>query len=123
MIADRDAELPVLSLRAHGDRRSRRSVLDRVADEIAERLAQPPAIGGHRHRLRRCIEREPLLSLLGQDLVVRDDLAEERPHVEVLGLERDRALLEARHLEQVLGELLEPAHVPLGALGQLALAG
>ena len=55
--------------------------------------------------------------------MVGDDLAEEDAHVQLLRFERDGALLEARHLEQILGELLEAPHVPLGALGKLALAG
>src|SRR6185503_12211569 len=56
------------------------------------------------------------------DLVVGDDLGEQRAHVEVLGLERHGALLEPRHLEQVLRELLESQHVALGALGELTLS-
>src|SRR5687768_16795756 len=60
VIAHGDTEQTVLPLGAHRDRRPARCVLDRVAYEIAESLAQPAAVRRDRHRVRWRVEREPL---------------------------------------------------------------
>ena len=66
---------------------------------------------------------EQLLTAVGEWPVIIDDLAYERAAVDLNAFERDGAVLDARHLEQILRELLEPPHVAIGPLRKAALLG
>ena len=108
-------------MRGGEDRRSHGRVADRVGDDVRERLLHAAPVGDHSQRIRIDIERDPLAALLGEDRVIRDDIAHERDRVDLLPVEGDLAFLEARHLEELGGELLEALHVALRALRELAL--
>ena len=121
MVTHFDAKRVTLSVRRNENRRAVRRVPDRVDDEIRERLLHLAAVGHDAGRVGVDVERDPLPLLLGEDGVVGDHVADERDGVDLLLVQCDLSLFEARHLQELRGEVLEAPDVSLGALGELAL--
>src|SRR5258706_4150787 len=121
MVGDGDAEALGPAVRPDDDRRTIRRELDRVVDEIADGATHPAHIRRDRDRLHTTFKLESLLARLREHAVILDDLAHQGAGVDLDALEQDRAVFDARHLEEVLGEFLEPVHVAIGALRELVL--
>jgi len=116
-----DAERVSPAVRHDQDRRALGRVADRVDDEIGEGLLHLAAVRDDTRRIGIDVERDPLPLLLGEDRMVRDDVPDQRDGVDLLFVERDLTLFEARHLQKLGGEVLEAPDIPLGALGELPL--
>ena len=113
-------------LGAQGHRGALGAVLHGVVDEVGEHLLERAAIGLHLEALRRLeLERDlPLLRALAKHA---EEVGRERLEREALGSEPQLARLDAREVEEVLDEALQPCRVALDdaeeALGSLGILG
>ncbi len=101
-----DGEQRLVSIRRHAnvDRRCLGSILDRVVNDIRDRLAEHQTIGGDRHAVRH-VDREPLIPLFRKNPERRHHVAGELPEVDAFAREPDGAGVAMRQAQQCVDEI------------------
>src|SRR5689334_13787662 len=123
-ILHREAGPARLAPHADDDRRARGRELDRIVDQVARELSEPPPVA---ERGRRAVADDLHVDVLlaRGPVQVLGDLREELAQADLLALERHRAALDLREVHQVVDQLAHPLGLPPDEpeqLGRLRLA-